>query len=186
MLTCLTLSFVLGAPVPSGAAPDLPAGPAPRILVLKPNAEGAVRIPVTRAEKAAVGVVVVGIAGNANGGQIMIDGPAGTTPVPLSEVKDLKITTAGGKTKEVADAVKGRLAKGGVVVVSADGKPVDPQHLKLFKDDVLVLVAPELVSPAAGAAGGNLVIPNLQLQIQPGQIQIVPAAPAPAPAPPGK
>jgi hypothetical protein len=180
MLTALTLSFALGAPVPMGAAPDLPAGPAPRIVVLKPDPEGAVRIPVTRADKAAAGVIVVGIAGNANGGQIVIDGPASSTPVPLTEVKDLKVTTANGKTVDVADAAK-RLAKGGVVVVSADGKPVDPQHLKLFRDDVLVLVAPELVPPAPGAIGGNIVIPNLQIQLQPAA-----PIPVPAPAPPGK
>jgi hypothetical protein len=179
MLTCLTLSFVLGAPVPAGAAPDLPVGPAPRIVVLKPDAEGAIRVPVSRAGRAgaAAGVIVVGGGANPNGGQIVIQGSMEATPVPLTEVKDLAVTTADGKKVEVADAAK-RLAKGGVVVVSADGKPVDPQHLKLFKGDVLVLVAPELVPPAAGGVG-NFVIPNLQIQLQP-------AAPLPAPVPPGK
>jgi hypothetical protein len=120
---------------------------------------------------------VVGGGANPNGGQIVIQGSMEATPVPLTEVKDLAVTTADGKKVEVADAAK-RLAKGGVVVVSADGKPVDPQHLKLFKGDVLVLVAPELVPPAAGGVG-NFVIPNLQIQLQP-------AAPLPAPVPPGK
>jgi hypothetical protein len=122
--------------------------------------------------------------------------------VELGDVKDLKVTTADGKKVEVADAVK-KLKDGGVVVVSADGKPVNPNFLKVFKDDVLVLTSPELSGPANQQVfpGGGIrprppigiqpvpaplpINPGgvIQIQIQPGQIQVIPLNPAPVPAP---
>ena len=83
------------------------------------------------------------------------------------------------------------------MVVSADGKPVSPNYLKLFKDDVLVLASPELNYPVVVPVFGGLRPPQapvplplqpIQIQIQPGQLQLVPLPPAqPAPAPaPGK
>ena len=119
-------------------------------------------------------------------------------------MKDLKITTVEGKKIDVADAVK-MLKNGSVVVVSADGKPVSSNYLRLFKDNVLVFASPELAGgcatgwPAPGRGrpvplpGGVLPAPPvkvfpaqpgvIQIQIQPGQIQILPANPPPAPAP---
>jgi hypothetical protein len=96
-----------------------------------------------------------------------------TKAVELGEVKDLQITTADGKKIDTAEAIK-RLKDGGVVVVSADGKPVSPQHLKLFKDDVLVLTSPELVLPTGGVWGP---VPG-QPQPRPG-VRPLPAVPAP-------
>jgi hypothetical protein len=40
-----------------------------------------------------------------------------------------------------------KLTDGGVVVVADDGQKVDPKYLKLLRDDVLVLVSPELARP---------------------------------------
>lgn len=97
------------------------------------------------------------------------DAPKG---VPLDEVKDLTVTTAGGKEVEVKDAMK-QLAKGGVVI-SADGKKVDPAYLKALKDDVLVLASSELVAPEGNSSEAGVVLPNIKFQV-------VPGAPAPAP-----
>ena len=104
----------------------------------------------------------------------------------------LTVTTADGKKVEKEDALK-KLAGGAVVVVSADGKPVSPAFLKVFKDDTLVLSSPELVGPATGArpqpvplpAGNIQLVPlqgggGIQVQIQGG---VVPAKPAPAEKP---
>jgi len=189
VLTCFVLSLALGAPVPP-AAPSGPVGPVPRLLGLK-VADGKVTIPVTRTEKQqGAGVVVVGINGNPNGGQFVIQQDVTkSVTVPLAEVKDLKVYTADGKEVPVADAEK-QLKTGGTVVVSADGKKVDPRHLKLFRDDVLVLVSPELALPTAGEA--RLGAPGLQIApgAMPIQIQLAPvqpgAAPAAPPAPAGK
>jgi hypothetical protein len=126
-----------------------PAPQAPRLLDLNPDPDGKVRVQVVRPQRRKVVVA---------GGAVRPDGkpfqPAEereievqvSTRVELSEVKDLTVTTAGGREVERAAALK-QLAAGGVVVASSDGRKVDPRYLKLFRDDVLVLVSPELVPP---------------------------------------
>jgi hypothetical protein len=112
--------------------------------------------------------------------------------VELNEIKDLKITTAGGKTVEIKEAME-KLKDGGVVVMSNDGKAVDPGFLRILKDDILVLSSPELVTGGVSSSFGTGVI-RIQgggpggIQIQPLPAVIPPAAPAvdpvaPAPAP---
>lgn len=71
--------------------------------------------------------------------------------VPLAKVNDLTIMTAGGKKLNVDEAEK-RIAEGCVVVVSSDGKPVDAKFLKLFRNNVVILVSPEFVKPTGGGA----------------------------------
>lgn len=208
MLTSLVLSLAVAAPVPTPPAPT-PPGPVPRLLELKAGADGKVVVTVARTEMQKIQVA----AGNAIG-------PNGAAPavvtrevpvtkmvaVELGDVKDLKITTADGRKVDVADALK-QLKDGATVVVSSDGKPVTPNHLKLFKDDVLVLASPELVAaqnvapplrPGFNRPGVIQPLPApiqpqvlpanpggvIQIQIQPGQVQIVPLpAPVPQPAP---
>ena len=139
MLTSFVLSMALAAPVPP-PAPPVASGPVPRLVELKPNADGKIMIAVMRTEMVKVPVAVP------PGGGVPIQREVAAyklMTVELGDVKDLKITTADGKKVELADAAK-QLKGGGVVVVSADGKPVSPNHLKIFKDDVLVLVSPEL------------------------------------------
>lgn len=189
MLTCLVLSLALGAPVPPAAAPT-PIGPVPRLHFVTAESDGKVTIPVSRAEKQqGAGVVMVAINGNPNGGQFIIQQEVTkSVAVPLAEVKNLKVYTADGKEVPVADAEK-QLKAGGTVVISADGKKVDPRHLKLFRDDVLVLVSPELALPtnADVRAGAPVLpvaparaVPNLQIQLVPA-VPAVPAAPAARP-----
>ena len=208
MLTSFVLSMALAAPVPAPAAP-VASGPVPRLLELKANADGKVTVTVARTEMVKV-TVAQGNAINPNGGAapavVTRDVPVTKmVVVELGDVKDLKVTTADGKKVETADAVKA-LKGGAVVVVSADGKPVSPNFLKLFKDDVLVLASPELTAaPGVGTKpfpGGIRPLPVeiqpfplpfapaqpgvIQIQIQPGRVQLVPLQPAqllPVPAP---
>lgn len=213
MLTSFVLTMALAAPVPVAPPAPVASGPLPRLMEVKASADGKVVVMITRMEKQKVQI-----------GQGNAINPGGAAPavitrevvvpkvvtVELGEVKDLTITTADGKKVDVAEATK-KLKDGGVVIVSADGKPVSPAHLKLFKDDVLVLTSPELAPatpagfvpvkplPPLGrpAPGGVLpvqpqVLPAnpggvIQIQIapggQPGVIQVIPIQPAPQPAP---
>lgn len=66
-----------------------------------------------------------------------------TTIVELSSMKGLKAATAGGRTLDAAGALKA-IGTGATVVVSADGEPIDPKFLKLFRADVVVLTAKAL------------------------------------------
>jgi hypothetical protein len=61
---------------------------------------------------------------------------------------------AAGKRIDLKDALK-RLMKTTAVLVSADGKEVDPFYLRLAREDTVVVVSPEL----AGAMGGPVPIP---------------------------
>ena len=153
-------------------------GPAPRLLELKPDADGKVkvlkiqgtgvfvrggvagiqiggggggagpiqiggggggagRVPIGGAGGGGAGPVPIG-GGRGGGGAFGMQGGFTSELVELGKLKDLTVTTAGGKEVSNEDALK-KLAKGGVVVVSTDGKKVSTTYLKLFKDDVLVL-----------------------------------------------
>lgn len=205
MITTLALSLVLGAPVPA-PTPPVATGPAPRVQEFKPDGNGKLTVNVVRATTRKVTVNQI----DATGAVQKIEREVATTEVAtveLGDVKDLAITTADGKKVEKEDALK-KIAAGAIVVVSSDGKPVSPMYLKVFKDDTLVLSAPELVTPA-GATGvrppigrpgvqiqplpavlpavpGN-VVPvapgGIQIQIAPAVLPVVPAQPAPAKLP---
>jgi hypothetical protein len=146
------------------------ADPSPRIVELKPDEDGKVKISVMRAKP----VNPPARAGAAPGGGRVIMVPAAES-VELTDVKDLKVMTAAGKEVKTEDAIKA-LAKGGMVVVSSDGKEVPTAMLKLFKEDVLVLVSPEL---ARGAVNGRIVGGFIPIG---GPRNVPPANPAP-PAP---
>jgi hypothetical protein len=101
--------------------------------------------------------------------------------VELKEVRELTVYTADGKEADKARVLK-QLEDGGPVVVSADGQKVDPRYLRLFKDDVLVLVSPELAGTGQTSVR-PAPLPAAGLRLVPGAVQVVPAMPAPAPAP---
>ncbi len=90
----------------------------PRLLELKPDADGKLKVAVGR---------------------------AGEHPrlVELGKLKDFTVMTAGGKEVSKDEALK-KLAAGGLVVVSANGLTISPDYLKVFQDDVLVLISPDL------------------------------------------
>jgi len=103
----------------------------PRLLELKLNADGKVKIPVYQTS--------------------MSGGHLSGIPeqVELDKLKDLTVTTVGGKEISKEDALK-RLGLGGLVVISTDGMKIPPAYLKVFKDEVLVLVSPDLVVRGVG------------------------------------
>jgi hypothetical protein len=196
MLTSFVLTMALAAPVPAPPAP-VASGPLPRLMELKADASGKVVVTVVRIEmqkvQVGIGAAIAPGGGAAPPAVVTREVPVQKiAQVELGEVKDLKITTADGKKVDVADAVA-KVKGGATVVVSADGQPVSPNHLKLFKDDVLVFAAPELAA-ANGINGGiNIApgfpgkpirpLPPVQIQplpapIAPGGIQVLPAAPA--------
>lgn len=182
MLTALVLSMAVAAPVPPPAAP-VPSGPAPRVLELKPGTDGKLTVMVTRTEMQKVTVTVLNPNGVPATEEREVSVPK-VVIVELADVKELKVTTADGKKVDVADAIK-QLKGGGVVVMSSDGKPVSPNFLRAFKDNVLVLTAPELAPPAPMA--NPWAKPPVRPLPAPVQIQIapaVPAVPAVPPAPP--
>ncbi len=164
-------------------------GPAPRLVELKPDADGKIKIRIVKfpgaigGGGAGVGVAPApvggrvggggsapipvgggggGIGGGAGGGAIGGGGGGGfggvmpAQLVELDKLKDLTITTVDGDEVSIQDALK-KLAKGGVVVVSADGKKVAPAYLKVLRNDALVLASPDLVmrGGAVGFGGGG-------------------------------
>ena len=64
---------------------------------------------------------------------------------PLADVK-FDAYDVNGKLVSKTEVLK-RLAAGGMVLVAGDNRVPDETYLKAFKDDVLVLVSPELVLP---------------------------------------
>lgn len=181
MITALTLSLALGAPVPA-PADKVPAGTAPRLMELKPDANGKVTVTVLRTEMQKVQVGAAIAPGGAPGAVPPVNAVrevpvARMATVELGEVKNLTITTADGKKLEKEEALK-KLAGGAIVVVSGDGKPVSPAFLKVFKDDTLVLASPELAAPAGAVRppiGGRPV--PLPAPVPPGGVQILPVQP---------
>ncbi len=129
-----TAPILVGPNVAPGA---FQAEPAPRILEIKPDPDGKVRVMVLRPKAPAPIGVAPGVARPA----IM---RIAFERVELTEVKDLKVATVGGKEIKTEDAIA-MLAKGGTVVIPVDGKAIPANFLKIFKDDVLILTSPELV-----------------------------------------
>ena len=180
MLTLTLCTLMVAAPVPKEATPP---GPPPRLVELKADADGKIRVQAVREVSRTVNRTTVTVE---NGKQVVKTTPTEVksmmmTRVELSDIKDLGIWTADGKEADKAVAMK-KLLEGGLVVVSNDGKKVDPKYLKLFRDDVLVLASPELLErPVAGIATplpanavGNVIINRAVL---PAQVQVAPLMP---------
>lgn len=188
MFPSLTLALALalpGAPVPKDVAP---AGPAPYILNLKSDDGGAVRFTVIRTEKVKVMQVVIQAGPNGQGVPMQIESEVNIQKVvraELSDLKDIKVYNTEGKEVELKDAAK-KLSSASLAIASSNGQKVDAAFLKLFKDDVLILVSPDL----AARGGNNYLYPPMP-QAMPAMpaIQALPAAPLlppPLPPAPGK
>lgn len=184
MFTTLALSMVLGAPVP--VSPEVPpAGTPPRVIELKPDSNGKILVPVLRTEMQKVAVAAGGAVDPTSARPRVLEKEVPVTRqmnVELGEVKDLIISTADGRKLDSAQALQ-KLEKGGIVVISGDGKPVSPTFLKVFKDDTLVLVSPELAGAQTTGRVDGITRPGLRplpVEIQPGGVQIVPVPPAKA------
>jgi len=162
MFTTLMTAALLvpAAPVPRDTAPT---GPAPYILNLRAGNDGEVTVTVTRTEKQKV--MMIQAVGGPNGAQV-IQQVGKEVPVTLmfalglADLKDLKVFSADGKEVAIKDAVK-KVNDGGLFVASANGKKVDASYLKLFKDDVLVFVSPDLIPQGGYGFGGGFTQPGV-------------------------
>ncbi len=150
------------------------ASPGSAVVSVGSGAEGSVGSAVVSVESVGLGVVglvvgsvevsaalvalVGGSVGSAGDSEVLAaeessaaEGSAaeGSASVPsrwieLDKLNDLKFSIAAGKEVPKENALK-RLAKGGVVVISADGQKIAPAFLKVFKDDQLILTSSDLV-----------------------------------------
>jgi hypothetical protein len=142
-LLLATSLLLAGAPVPRDA--PAPTGIALWIVDVKPGTDGKIMVQVLRTE-----TVKVTTANGANGGapQVVERQVLKISNVELSDIKDLKITTAGGKRLELKEAME-KLKDGATVVMTSDGKPVAVQYLRILKEDTLVFSSPELIGAGA-------------------------------------
>ena len=181
----------------------LPETPAPRLTMLGSDARGKVVAPCTSAPIDGGGMYADVFIGNrilARGGRIRnyaysSNQPSNATVVlkPLTDVK-FDAYDLGGKLIARGEVLK-RLAAGGMVLVAGDDRMPDPNYLKGFRGDLLVLVGPELVLPvppidetkkknAANNGAVRPAVPAIIIRGRVGGAAIVPAAPvAPRPKP---
>jgi hypothetical protein len=131
----------------------------PQLAMLGTDARGTVLAPVTSAPGVAGGAVyynefdgnVQGLRGRrfvAEGGGVYYGVNMAEAKVVTKPLPDVKFEAydRAGKLVPRGEALK-RLAAGGLVVVAGDARVPDEAYLKAFRDDVLVLVGPELVLP---------------------------------------
>lgn len=163
-------SLLLSAALLAPAAP-LPrdtntteTGPAPRVLALKADAAGAVRIIGTVPTKVTITNTYFTIE------QVMIDGKPIQRQVQKNVDQDVVTTTylnksladfngtfatADGKPLTVAEATS-RVKNGATMLASADGKPIAKAWLRAVGGDTVVMVAEGLSHAQPQFGGGNL------------------------------
>jgi hypothetical protein len=138
----LMLAAVLNAPAPAEETPAPPKGPQPLVRLVSADADGNVsyRVIYTTYETQTVTRVV-----NVNGKQVQV---AEQVVVPVMKetmrkvaAKDVQAFDTRGKPLEAKDVAES-LKKETIVLVSADGRPVDPFFLKIIKEGTVVLVLP--------------------------------------------
>jgi hypothetical protein len=135
---------LLGGAVPSQDKPHLPKGPQPRqVLATAGLAEGGVIVFKFSSVDCVVQLeetkVVVG--GKEVTRRHMKMVPVTRQGEQRVKSADIQAATAGGKKVDAKELPK-LLKKATAVLISADGKKVDPFYLKVLKEDTLVLVLP--------------------------------------------
>jgi hypothetical protein len=157
---------------PAGARPEgrLPSGPAPRQALVKLGKDGRLtvwwRTAVYYLPRTAVTQAGQSVTSYVQESHVIAD---------TYDCEDVRVQDAKGRevsTKELRQRLKGET----LVLVATDGRPVDPLHLRLTRDDTLVLILPTLVQAPATPVLPAAVVPPAQA---------VPPAPAVAPPPPG-
>lgn len=128
------------APIPRDALPN-PTGPAPRVLAVKADPNGTVWITGQVYEKRKQKVTSSVI----ENGQRVIkhqEREVLTSRYIRSTLGEFggKFTTAAG-TPLTADEATKRVKNGAVILISADGKPIDKSWLKAVRDDTVVMLA---------------------------------------------
>lgn len=181
-----------------------PATASPRLVVLGTDDKGVVRVPVNPNPNIN-GVYYGGFEGKARIRRVAIEGDVafGGAPVPADSgappgadgkkaLADIRFDAydVTGKLVNKGEALE-RLRAGGLVLVAGDYRFPDANYLKAFRDDVLVIVSPELVfqpgqpnpfdRATAKPAAAPLVKPGVKpLPVAQPDIQIAPAVVAPA------
>ncbi len=168
MFSSLILGAALAAPaapVPRDAAPA-PANPAPWVLYLKTDPNGRIQLVSYTSQKVKVSRTVTE---NENGKPVTRQVEQEITRmVPSSFLLDeqkAKFTTAAGTELGAVQVMK-QTRDGIVVLVSADGKPVDKAWLRAVGDDAVVMTAeglaksqlPPVTSMRLGTAAPRLVL----------------------------
>lgn len=174
----MTLGLVLmSALTLPGLEPGAPSGTAPRQVLASIDSKGNLKITYATS-------VGPGFGGGAM--SVPVEQEKGKPPVPVKvrvtslmvtsvelDAKHVKAYTADGRPvagKRLAEM----LAKDRAVLVSTDGKKVDPYYLELYKEGTLVLVLPaNTLNLGSGPFGGYG-----------GSIYSAPTMPAPAPLEP--
>lgn len=166
----------------------LPKTPAPRLVLLTPDDDGVVRVPVVSAVPHGMvspvmlpvwkGQAPPAVAGRlVQPAEVPVKGGLATAGVsaaeyprkPLGDVRFEAFDVAGNRVSR-AEAL-GRLRAGGLVLIAGDNRLPDPLYLQAFRPELLVLVSAEWTFP--------LNLPN-PLDHPPGK---APPAPRPALAP---
>jgi hypothetical protein len=151
------------APVPRDAVPN-PTGPAPRVLALKADDGGAVRVSGTIPTKVTVSNTFFVIEQVVENGQTVqkqvqkqVEQDVVTSQYFDKSLADFNGTfaTAAG-TPLTLDEVTSRVKGGATVLASADGKPVAKTWLKAVDPDTIVMVADGLSHAQVHAVGGVL------------------------------
>jgi len=144
--TLLTVAgLLLSAPLP---VPEAPKGPPPRILVVEVENDGPPFIvtPVIEFKKVPTTVTVVVGGKTENRTEVRTVQVEYRIKVGLND-KDCQVFGLDGK-RLAPEEVQKRITRSSPILVSSDGKPVDPFYLKLAREGTVVVVSPKLVAPA--------------------------------------
>jgi hypothetical protein len=149
MLRTTVCVVLLAVPGLAGAQrPDAgPKGPAPRVMVARVSADGhpvVVRQVIEAVPE--IQKVEVKVNGQVEKRQVTVYRYVLREVEVRLNVDGVQVFEANGRRIDPAD-VAGRLKKATAVLVSADGKAVDPFYLRLARPGTLVVVAPGLTAP---------------------------------------
>ncbi len=166
MYPSLVLSAALiapAAPVPRDTVPSTP-GPAPRVLALKADASGAVRVIGNTPVKVTVTNTHFVIENAVENGQQVqrqvqkqVEQDIVTTQYVNKSLADFnaKFTTADGSPLTLDEATS-RVKNGATVLASSDGKPIAKAWLRAVSPDTVVMVADGLAHLQPQVGGGTL------------------------------
>jgi hypothetical protein len=132
-----------GAPIPKDSQPN-PSGPAPRILAVKASEDGGITIIATVYEKRKIQQQFFVVE---NGKQVLKQQETEimTQTYIQKGFSDFgsKFTMADGSSLTSEQAIK-KVKDGATILITADGKPIDPGWLKVVGTDTVVMVTGEL------------------------------------------
>ncbi|MCI0641626.1 MAG: hypothetical protein L0Y72_17675 [Gemmataceae bacterium] len=167
MQIAILSAALLFVPPPVQERPEFPSGPQPIFAVVSGVEPAAGTIQVRRLEAVQVAVNVPESV-NVNGQAITVMRTVHRQESRMVEVvyalEKTQAQTAGGK-KLTKEEVGKQLKAGSVVLISADGRPVDPVYLRAIQTDTVVLVTgPSVTQPLQPPPPKALVPPLIELR----------------------